>query len=187
MIERFKGNIEINHNSEEKEEKNRKRHEAIREHVEQETTISKPKFFKHLERSEQDQEKVQDIKEKIQNIDFSRANPRNNSFMNELAFIGGSVTEGFLDVFNIEVNKSVDKYKNQLQIIEQRNEEKEHSNNRFFIGSFRNDKLKRFTPYRDKKEELQPYLDKQNKLEKKQEKEISKSRRLNREQEKEEK
>jgi len=184
MIERFKGNIEVNHNSEEKEEKNRKRHEAIREHMEQETTISKPTFFKHLERSEKDQEKVQDIKEKIQHVDFSKANPRNNSFMNELAFIGGSVTEGFLDVFNIEVNKSVDKYKTQLQIIEQKNDEKEQNNSRFFIGSFRNDKLKRFTPYRDKQEELQPYLDKQNKLEQKQEKKIS--RHLNREQEKEE-
>lgn len=64
--------------------------------------------------------------------------------MNELAFAGQSITEGFLDVFNIEVNKATEKYKAQNLIIEQKDE---NGKTKAFIGQFKDNRLKRVSQY----------------------------------------
>lgn len=178
MLERFRNNIEVKHSDNDVSKKNKRRHKAIKEHEEEKTKVKKPTFIEHLERSERPKEEVQSMKESIRDIDFSNANPRNNKFMNELAFAGESITEGFLDVFNIEVDKSVDRYKDQLQIIEERDLDKGKSS--FFIGSFQDEKLKRFTPKKETKQELEPYIERheQRELEVKQGKSKNKVRTL---------
>jgi len=171
MLERFKGGIEINQNKDRKlEEKNKKRHEAIEEKF-SDIQIDKNKFVDYVQRKDLHNGK-KDTLEKVKDIDFSKANPRNNSFMNELAFAGQSIAEGFLDVFNIEQNKAIEKYKDQLQVIEQRNDK---GDSRYFIGTFNNNKLKRLTKYSENKEDLQERLEKQ--------KELSKTKELEKKQE----
>lgn len=178
MLERFRNNIQVNHSDNDISKKNKRRHKAIKERTEEKTFINKPTFIEYIEGSEHSKEEVQSMKENIRDIDFSNANPRNNKFMNELAFAGESMTEGFLDVFNIEVDKSVDRYKDQLQIIEERDLDKDES--RFFIGGFRDKKLKRLTPKKETKKELEPYIERheQRELKTKQNKSKNKERTL---------
>src|SRR5699024_1271496 len=157
MLERFKENIQVRHNDTNLKKKNEKRHEAIKEHFQEQTTVTKPEFINHLERSDRSKDQIQVMKENVKDIDFSNANPRNNNFMNELAFAGESIAEGFLDVFNIKVDKSIDRYKEQLQIIEERDLDKDES--RFFIGGFQNGKLKQYSVKKENREELEPHIE----------------------------
>lgn len=152
MLERFTDtNITIKqHKGDDLVEKNRKRHEAIREHFEQEVTVPKKSFVKHIKENITLPDKDKVI-EKVNNIDFSKSNPRNNTFMNEIAFAGESLTEGFLDAFNIEVNQAVERYENQTHIIEQRLDDKSQ---RAFIGQFNNNKLIKKSKFFDSVQEL---------------------------------
>lgn len=84
-------------------------------------------------------------------IDFSNANPRNSNLMNELAFAGEGIAEGFLECFNVERNRALEKYKNQLHVIETK-EDKGQS--RYYIGGFKDGKLNRFTPFKKTKDNL---------------------------------
>ncbi len=155
MLERFKSGIEVKHNKNDStKKKNEKRHEAIKEHF-SDVEVNKNNFVDYIQRKNLHNNDSK-VLEQIKDIDFSKANPRNNSFMNELAFAGQSIAEGFLDVFNIEQNKAIDKYKDQLQVIEQK---ADNSDSRYFIGTFNGDNLKRLTKYKDRKEELQTQLD----------------------------
>lgn len=152
MLERFTdSNITIKQNSNDNvAEKNRKRHEAIREHFEKHTIVPKNNFINHIKENMEIPNKDVMV-DKINNIDFSKANPRNNILMNELAFAGESVTEGFLDVFNIEVNNAVDRYQKQTHIIEQKLDDE---SSRAFIGQFDKSRLKRKTDFFDSVEKL---------------------------------
>src|SRR5699024_3640617 len=73
----------------------------------------KTKFKSFIKKNYKGEKKNQKLK-KTKNIDFSKASTRNNTFMNELAFAGESISEGFLECFNIERKKAVENYKNQL-------------------------------------------------------------------------
>ncbi|WP_048729908.1 hypothetical protein [Carnobacterium sp. 1290_CSPC] len=145
MLERYKQeNLEVKMNSTDSlDEKNRKRDEAIRDQQADKVIVPKQDFIQHV-RERIDLTNKDEAIEKLQQIDFSNANPRNNSFMNELAFAGQSITEGFLDVFNIEVNKATEKYKAQNLIIEQKDE---NGKTKAFIGQFKDNRLKRVSQY----------------------------------------
>lgn len=145
LLERYKqGNLEVKMNSTDSlDEKNRKRDEAIREQQADKVIVPKQDFIQHV-KERIDLTNKDEVIEKLQQIDFSNANPRNNSFMNELAFAGQSITEGFLDVFNIEVNKATEKYKAQNLIIEQKDE---NGKTKAFIGQFKDNRLKRVSQY----------------------------------------
>lgn len=153
MLERFKEeSVSINHHADDNlKERNRKRQEAIRETQETNVEVPKETFINYLKENLNLPDKDKTI-EQIEQIDFSRANPRNTKFMNELMFVGESVAEGFLDVFNIEVNKATERYEKQTHIIEQKLENGEE---RAFIGRFKNGSLKRFTKYYDKTQDLE--------------------------------
>lgn len=145
LLERYKQeNLEVKMNSTDSlDEKNRKRDEAIRDQQADKVIVPKQDFIQHVKERIDLTNKDEAI-EKLQQIDFSNANPRNNSFMNELAFAGQSITEGFLDVFNIEVNKATEKYKAQNLIIEQKDE---NGKTKAFIGQFKDNRLKRVSQY----------------------------------------
>lgn len=145
LLERYKQeNLEVKMNSTDSlDEKNRKRDEAIRDQQADKVIVPKQDFIQHV-RERIDLTNKDEAIEKLQQIDFSNANPRNNSFMNELAFAGQSITEGFLDVFNIEVNKATEKYKAQNLIIEQKDE---NGKTKAFIGQFKDNRLKRVSQY----------------------------------------
>lgn len=157
MLERFKqDNIEVKINQNDSlSEKNRKRHEAIREQQAEKTIVPKQSFVEHIKNNIDIPNKDETI-QKVKEIDFSNANPRNNTFMNELAFAGESITEGFFDVFNIEVNKATDKYKEQNLIIEQR---KDNGETKAFIGKFQDNKLKRKSQYFNTMQEIDNRID----------------------------
>ena len=93
--------------------------------------------------------------ETIKTIDFSRANPRNNSFINELAFAGQGITEGFLECFSIERDTAVEKYEDQLQVIEKKEEGEQPV---FYVGTFLRDKLVRVSDYEPSRGELDQKL-----------------------------
>lgn len=145
LLERYKQeNLEVKMNSTDSlDEKNRKRDEAIRDQQADKVIVPKQDFIQHV-KERIDLSNKDEVIEKLQQIDFSNANPRNNSFMNELAFAGQSITEGFLDVFNIEVNKATEKYKAQNLIIEQKDE---NGKTKAFIGQFKDNRLKRVSQY----------------------------------------
>jgi len=177
MLERFKNDIKVKQNkNEETSKKNTKRHEAIKENF-SDIEINKNKFIDFVQTNNLHNDK-KDTLEKIKDINFSEANPRNKKFMNELAFAGQSITEGFLEVFNIEQNKAIEKYKDQLQVIEQRDDKGE---SRYFIGTFNNDNLKRLTKYKDRKEDLQQQLDERQELSNSKKKKLQETQTLKRE------
>lgn len=154
MLERYKENIKVSLKKEDsKKERNNKRKEAVETHF-NDLKVDKNKFLNHI-KSKDIHKGNEEVLNKVNELDFSNANPRNKTFMNELAFAGESIVEGFLDVFNIERNKAVDKYMDQLQVIERKEEDKP---TQYFIGSFNKDKLFRVSPYKDNKEVLENKL-----------------------------
>ncbi|MDN6160491.1 MAG: hypothetical protein L0I85_04870, partial [Staphylococcus equorum] len=87
---------------------------------------------------------------------------------------GEAITEGFLECFQIEKDTAIEKYEKQLQMIEK----KEDGKSQYYIGTFKEDKLLRATPYQENKEDLLELLEKQaNNRKQKQEQQISRSRR----------
>lgn len=151
MLERYKEDIKVQYEKEDsKEKRNQKRNEAIEEHFNNHFNLDK-KLFSHYIQKHHLADKDQAVTEKIRRIDFTKANPRNSSFINELAFAGGAITEGFLDCFNIERSKALEKYKAQLQVIERKESGKKTA---YFIGTFDKDKLLRLSPYQEKMDKL---------------------------------
>lgn len=151
MLERYKENIKVQYEKEDsKEIRNQKRNEAIEEHFNNHFILDK-KLFSHYIQKHHLADKDQAVTEKIKTVDFTKANPRNSSFINELAFAGGAITEGFLDCFNIERSKALEKYKAQLQVIERKESGKKTA---YFIGTFDKDKLLRLSPYQEKMDKL---------------------------------
>ena len=178
MLERYKDSVNVSHKEgESKEKRNENRHEAIGEHFSNHFMLNKDQFVSYIKETKLNQGNSEDI-EKINRLDFSKANPRNKIFMNELAFAGGAITEGFLECFSIERNKALENYTDQLQVIE-KTEDGEKP--KFYIGTFVKNKLTRVTPYSDNKEELNERLkQQQDQLAKKQqENKINKERSLN--------
>jgi len=158
LLERFKNGIEVKHPKKATEEqRNDNRLQAIKEKFEQ-YTLDKERFKDYVKKENLHNERS-DLLERLDNIDFSQANPRNNSFMNEISFLGESFAEGFVSVWGVERDNALGKYKDQLQVIEQRNDEKTKS--RFFIGTFDNDKLNKISPFQQRKDKLERILDKQ--------------------------
>lgn len=158
VLERYKEGITVSHEKgETKEKRNEKRHEAIEDYFNEHFILNKNQFLSYIKKHPLHQGKDETI-EKIDKVDFSKATPRNKPFMNELAFAGQSMTEGFLECFLIERNKALEKYTDQLQVIEKK-EDGEPS--KFYIGTFIKDKLTRVTPYSDNKEELNEKLKQQ--------------------------
>lgn len=154
MLERFKDNIIVDQKTEAtEEEKEKKRVKAIDQHISTNLFVPKERFIDYMKEKSTDQS--QKIAQKIEYIDFSKANPRNNTFMNELAFAGAGMTEGFLEVFNIEKNTAISKYQDHIQIIEIKNKNKP---SQFFAGTFQNGKLRRLSPNTENKEELESKL-----------------------------
>lgn len=163
ILETFKEGITVQHKQwDDLKTKNRKRFSAINIHFSH-FSLSKEKFLTYIQENHLHKGKT-DLFNKIENIDFSKANPRNTLFMNELAFAGEAIVEGFLEVFTIERDKAIEKYQNQLQVIEHCSEEGELH---FYIGTFQNKKLKRLTAYQDNKQELQAYLKKKDSFDQK--------------------
>lgn len=158
LLEQFKNGIEVKHPKKATEEqRNDNRLQAIKEKFEQ-YTLDKERFKDYVKKENLHNER-NDLLERLDNIDFSQANPRNNSFMNEISFLGESFAEGFVSVWGVERDNALGKYKDQLQVIEQRNDEKTKS--RFFIGTFDNDKLDKISPFQQRKDKLERILDKQ--------------------------
>jgi len=158
LLERFKNGIEVKHPKKATEEqRNDNRLQAIKEKFEQ-YTLDKERFKDYVKKENLHNER-NDLLERLDNIDFSQANPRNSSFMNEISFLGESFAEGFVSVWGVERDNALGKYKDQLQVIEQRNDEKTKS--RFFIGTFDNDKLNKISPFQQRKDKLERILDKQ--------------------------
>ena len=175
MLERYKNGVNVSHKKgESKEKRNEKRHEAIEEHFSNHFTLNKNRFFSYIKENQEDNKNI----EKVNKLDFSKANSRNKTFMNELAFAGGAITEGFLECFSIERNKALENYTDQLQVIE-KTEDGEKP--KFYIGGFVKNKLTRVTPYSDNKEELDERLKQQQErsAKKQQENKINKERSLN--------
>src|SRR5699024_1808109 len=104
--------------------------------------------------------KKEQILEITKNIDFSKANPRNNTIMNELAFAGESISEGFLECFNIERKKAVENYKNQLHVIESKEDQNQ---SKYYIGAFKDGKLNRLTQFQKTKDKLVKTVEEKNK------------------------
>ena len=178
MLEKYKDGIKVSHEKgESKEQRNENRKEAIGEHFSNHFTLNKDRFVSYIKENKLNQEHSEDI-EKINRLDFSKANPRNNTFMNELAFAGGAITEGFLECFSIERDKALENYTDQLQVIEKIEDGEKP---KFYIGGFFKNKLTRVTPYSDNKEELDERLKQQQEqlAKKQQENKINKERSLN--------
>src|SRR5699024_5461888 len=148
-----------------------KRKEAIENNIDENLEIDKPTFQRFIKRNYIGEKKDQML-EKTKNIDFSKANPRNNTFMNELAFAGESISEGFLECFNIERKKAVIKYynierkkkienyKKQLHV----NKSKENQNqSKKYIEAFKDDKLNRLTQIQKTKDKLVKTVEEKNK------------------------
>lgn len=151
MLERFKEGVTVSHEKgESKEKRNENRHEAIREQLSISFSLNKDTFLSYLQEHNLDKGKDEAI-ETIKTIDFSRANPRNNSFINELAFAGQGITEGFLECFSIERDTALEKYEDQLQVIEKKEEGEKPV---FYIGTFLKDKLVRVSDYESSRVEL---------------------------------
>jgi hypothetical protein len=160
MIERFNDEIKVEHKKEDsKEKRNRNRKEAIENNIDENLEIDKPTFQRFIKKSYIGNKK-DEMLEKTENIDFSKANPRNNSFMNELAFAGESITEGFLECFNIERNKAIENYKNKLHVIENK---EGNDQSKYYIGAFKNEKLNRLTPFQKTKDKLIRTVEEKNK------------------------
>lgn len=158
------------------DEKNQARKESIQDHFQKNLVISKEKVAQSLK---------DDRITAIQNIDFSKANPNNTHFMNELSFAGKGIAQGFMEVFQVEVNSAVDQYMERKHIIEQR---KDNGEKRAFIGEFKNSKLYKRTPYFDNKETIEKsmkqkmeMMKREKEQSKQQKQEISRSRSLNHE------
>lgn len=174
LKEKFSKGVEVKLSKEDDTaSKNKKRLEAIKQNF-NEVPIEKETFLRYVRRNQLHKGK-EDVLNRLNQLDFSQANPRNHTFMTELSFAGESIAEGFLEVFNIEQNKAVERYKKQLQVIER---EDENGEKNYFIGTFQSDKLKRLTPYRSNKEELAQQLKKQQKQyrEQKQEQTLARQR-----------
>lgn len=151
LLERFKEGITVSHQEgESKERRNEKRHEALAEHFDTTFTLDKNTFLTFLERRGIQEESHSAI-ESLHVIDFTKANPRNQPFMNELAFAGQAVTEGFLECFAIEKKGALEAYTNQVQVIEKKEEGKDPQ---YYMGVFLQDKLMRVTPYEPDREHL---------------------------------
>lgn len=157
MRERFQKGVEVKlSKGDNVKDKNRKRNEAIKQSF-ADLQVKKEIFINHVRNNNLHKGK-DEVLNQINQIDFSNATPRNSTFMNELTFAGESIAEGFLEVFNIQQEKAIERYKKQLQVIER---EDENGEKNYFIGTFQSDKLKRLTPYRSNKEELAQQLKKQ--------------------------
>ncbi|PJK24534.1 hypothetical protein CV769_14985 [Enterococcus mundtii] len=151
MLERYKEDIKVQYEKEDsKEKRNQKRNEAIEEHFNDHFILDK-KLFSHYIQRHHLADKDQALTEEIRRIDFTKANPRNSFFINELAFAGEAITEGFLDCFNIERSKAIEKYKAQLQVIERKESSKKTA---YFIGTFDENKLLRLSPYQERMDKL---------------------------------
>lgn len=182
MLERYKNGVKVEYKvTDDIKTRNKIREKAIEQHFDENTRVSKKAFLKFYKGYDL-QNNDNNVLNKIQGVDFAKANPRNNSFINELSFAGQSITEGFLECFKIERNRAIEKYKKQLQIIEKKDE---GGGRKFFVGTFMDDKLKRLTPYKDSKVELEQRLNKeQNIIEKKRnEQQILQRRSLRKEEE----
>lgn len=151
LLERYKEGIEVSHEKgETKEKRNEKRHEAIITHFNHQFVLNKNQFNSYIKENKLDQQS-QHAMEKINQLDFTKANPRNKAFMNELSFAGGAIAEGFLECFSIERDEALRNYTSQLQVIEKKEEGK---SSKFYIGTFIKNRLTRLTPYSDNKEAL---------------------------------
>lgn len=160
MLERFNDEIQVEHKKEDsKEKRNEKRKEAIENNIDENLEIDKPTFQRFIKRNYIGEKKDQML-EKTENIDFSKANPRNNTFMNELAFAGESISEGFLECFNIERKKAVENYKNQLHVIESKEDQNQ---SKYYIGAFKDGKLNRLTQFQKTKDKLVKTVEEKNK------------------------
>lgn len=154
MLERFKEGIEVNQNNANTEDdKNINRQKAIGDFFSNNISISRDRFLDHM--SKKGTEKVSEMADKIEKIDFSKAHPRNNTFMNELAFAGASMAEGFLEVFNIEKNTAIQKYQDQVQVIET---QKDNELPQYYVGTFQKGKLRVLSPSTENKEKLENKL-----------------------------
>lgn len=159
MLERFNDEIQVEHKKEDsKEKRNEKRKEAIENKIDENLEIDKPTFQRFIKRNYIGKKKDQ-LLEKTENIDFSKANPRNNTFMNELAFAGESISEGFLECFNIERNKAIENYKNQLHVIESKEDQNQP---KYYIGAFKDGKLNRLTHFQKNKDKLVKTVEEKN-------------------------
>src|SRR5699024_6332924 len=133
MLERFNDEIQVEHKKEDsKEKRNEKRKEAIENNIDENLEIDKPTFERFIKRKYRYDKKEQKLV-KNEKISLSKANPKNNTFMNELAFAGESISEGFLECFNIERKKAVENYKNQLHVIESKEDQNQ---SKYYIGAF---------------------------------------------------
>jgi len=168
-----KEHIEVEHIDNDLNNKNKRRHKAIKEHFEEKVIVPKDQFIQHVK----DNINIDNKEEKIDNIqqmDFSYSNPRNNQFINELAFHAEVFKESLLELFGEEVNEAVKEYKKYNNIIEQK---KDNGDTRAFIGRFEDDKLKRFTKNFANKKELDKEIQKtKNKKHKKKEQGQSKAK-----------
>lgn len=174
QLERFKEGIEVTHKkNDSKKKKNENRQEAIQEHFADNYQLNKDRFKSFL-KSKNSEADSNSLIEKVNEISFENANPRNNFLVNELTFAGEAITEGFLECFQIEKDTAIEKYEKQLQMIEK----KEDGKSQYYIGTFKEDKLLRATPYQESKEDLLELLEKnRNNQKQKQEQQISRSRR----------
>ena len=174
LLERFKEGIEVTHNKDDsKKKKNKNRREAIQEYFGDNYQLNK-EVFKSFLKSKSSETDSSSLIEKVNEISFKNANPRNNFLVNELTFAGEGIAEGFLECFQIEKDTAIEKYEKQLQMIEK----KEDGKSQYYIGTFKEDKLLRATPYQENKEDLLELLEKQaNNRKQKQEQQISRSRR----------
>lgn len=151
MLERFNNEIQVEHKKEDsKEKRNKKRKEAIENNIDENLEIDKPTFQRFIKRNYIGVKKDQML-EKTENIDFSKANPKNNFLINEIAFMGESMYEGFLECFNIERNKAVENYLNRLHVIENK---EGNDQPRYYIGAFKDGKLNRLTHFQKTKDKL---------------------------------
>ena len=151
MLERFNDEIKVKHSrGDNKEKRNKNRKEAIEKNFDENLEIDKPTFQSFIKNNYLG-DKKEKMLDKKNSIDFSNANPRNNNFMNELAFAGEGIAEGFLECFNIERNRAIEKYKNQLHVIETKEGK---SQSKYYIGGFKDGKLNRFTPFKKTKDNL---------------------------------
>lgn len=166
LKEKFRKSVEIKLLEEDDiKERNEKRHKAIKQSFD-DMQIKKDVFLNYVKNNNLHKGKDA-VLNQINQIDFSNANPRDQTFMNELSFAGESIAEGFLEVFNVQQDKAIERYKKHLQVIER---EDKNGDKKYFIGTFQSDKLKRLTPYKDDKEELVQQLKKQQEQQQKEQK-----------------
>lgn len=76
---------------------------------------------------------------------------------NEISFFGKAFLEGFLEVYNIKLDNSVEKYEKNLQIIEE--ESLDNGRRNAYIGRFKNAQLERITPDMPNKQVAKRELD----------------------------